>query len=66
MTGSEMIALAQIFASLVTAVVGIFVGAALKTKIDLPTYQAKVRELHDHINALAVEVAVLKDREARK
>jgi hypothetical protein len=38
----------------------------LQNKVDVVTYQAKVRELHDKINALEVEVAILKDRHAKR
>ncbi len=38
----------------------------LQNKVDVVTYQNKVRELHDKINSLEVEVAVLKDRNAQR
>jgi hypothetical protein len=36
--------------------------AQMVNKVDVVIYQAKVRELHNQINALTTEVAVLKDR----
>lgn len=59
MNGDQILQMLQIISALVVTVVTSRVGAALKTKVDVAIYSAKVRELHDQINDLRVRVAVL-------
>jgi hypothetical protein len=39
--------------------------SAMHNKVDVQTYSLKVKELHDEINTLRTEVAVLRDRQGR-
>ena len=60
----------ELIQALVTIVTTLFgygaVSALLRNKVDVVIYQAKVRELHEQINALTTEVAVLKERNANR
>ena len=40
------------------------INETIKSKVDLSIYSAKVKELHDGINALNIKVAVLEERKA--
>ncbi len=59
MSGDQILQMLQIISALVVTIVTSKVGAALKTKVDVAIYSAKVKELHDEINGLRVRVAVL-------
>jgi len=62
-----MIDVVQALVTIVTTLFGFeavrrSVMAQMVNKVDVVIYQAKIRELHNQINALTTEVAVLKDR----